>query len=108
MEKTEYLFAIKTAEELVGQHVYSMCIKAIGLEKTSTEKLKEVIVILYNELHKKIEQLKYRNRPYQIAIRFNRATQHDKEEYQANIKQIAVFEYKATELYNILMFGNVE
>lgn len=107
MEKTEYLFAIKTAEELVGQHVYSMCIKAIGLEKTSTEKLKEVIVILYNELHKKIEQLKYRNRPYQIAIRFNRAKPDEIAQYNENIKQIAVFEYKARELYNINIFDKI-
>ena len=84
-----------------------MCIKALGLKKISINTLQEVIIVLYNELRKKIDKLNDSNRPYQIAIRFNRAKKQDIMQYEENTKQIAILEYKASELHNIIMFDEI-
>lgn len=107
MKKIQYFQAIITAEALIDNRVHSMCIKALGLKKISINTLQEVIIVLYNELRKKIALLNDSNRPYQIAIRFNRAKKHDITQYTENIKQIAILKHKASELYNIIMFDEI-
>lgn len=107
MKKIQYFQAIITAEALIDNRVHSMCIKALGLKKISINTLQEVIIVLYNELRKKIDKLNDSNRPYQIAIRFNRAKKQDIMQYEENTKQIAILEYKASELHNIIMFDEI-
>lgn len=107
MKKIEYFNTIKTTEELLNSRVHTMCIQALGLKKVSTDTLKEVIIVLYNELHKKIDKLRDQNRPYQIAIRFNRARQAEIKEYEENLKQISVLEYKTSELWKIIVLDEI-
>lgn len=107
MKKIEYFNTIKTAEELIDNKVHTMCIKALGLKKVSIDTLKEVIIVLYNELHKRIDKLKNDNRPCQIAIRFNRAKEQEINNYKKNIEKISVLTYKADELYKIIMFDEI-
>lgn len=107
MKKIQYFQAIITAEKLIDNRVHSMCIKALGLKKVSVNTLQEVIIVLYNELRKKIDELNDNNRPCQIAIRFNRAQKQDIMQYEENTKQIASLEYKANELHNIIMFDEI-
>ena len=107
MKKIQYFQAITTAEALIDNRVHSMCIKALGLKKISINTLQEVIIVLYNELRKKIDTLSNNNRPYQISIRFNRAKKQDMKQYEENITQIAILKHKANELYNIIMFGEI-
>ena len=107
MKKIQYLQTITTAEALIDNRVHSMCIKALGLKKVSINTLQEVIIVLYNELRKKIDELKDKNKPCQIAIRFNRARKQDITQYKENITQIAILEYKASELHNIIMFDEI-
>ena len=107
MKKIQYLQAITTAEALIDNRVHSMCIKALGLKKVSVNTLQEVIIVLYNELRKKIDKLNDSNRPCQIAIRFNRAQKQDIAQYKENITQIAILKHKASELYNIIMFDEI-
>ena len=95
------------AEALIDNNVHSMCIKALGLKKVSVNTLQEVIIVLHNELRKKIDELNDNNRPCQIAIRFNRAKKQDIAQYKSNIAQIAVLKNKANELYNIVMFDEI-
>lgn len=107
MKKIQYLQTIMAAEALVDNNVHSMCIKALGLKKVSVNTLQEVIVVLYNELRKKIAELNDNNRPCQIAIRFNRAQKQDIAQYKENITKIAILKHKASELYNIIMFDEI-
>lgn len=107
MKKIEYFNTIKTTEELLNSRVHTMCIQAIGLKKVSVDTLREVIITLYNELHKNIDRLKEENKPYQIAIRFNRAKEKEIKQCEENIKQISVLEYKTRELYNIILFDKI-
>lgn len=63
--KNKYLKIIKEAENILNKaEKYSTLIEAFGLKKVSVDTLRKVIIILYNELNKKIIKLKEENKTF--------------------------------------------
>ena len=63
--KTKYLKIIKEVEKTLNKtETYSAFIEAFGLKKVSVDTLRKVIILLYNELNKRIIKLKEENKPF--------------------------------------------
>lgn len=63
--KNKYFKIIKEAEKALNKaETYSAFIEAFGLKKVSVDTLRKIIILLYNELNKRIIKLKEENKTF--------------------------------------------